>query len=568
MEILLFFAFLSGLVTIAAPCIWPILPIILSSSATGGKSKPLGVTIGVMVSFAFFTLALSYIVRIIPFDPNVLRIFAAVVIAVLGLSLVLPPVSARIEAFVSALTGKVSSRFSNSQDGFLPGFFTGAALGLIWSPCAGPILATIATLAATRAINLQIVLVTFFYVLGIGIPLFLFAYLGQQVITKSRWLSPHTGQIQQIFGVIMIITAAAIFFNLDKTLEANLLNKVPSYSNFLNGLEGNNQVTQQLNNLKGNGSHLTSSGTQAPEFAGITNWLNSPPLTMSKLKGKVVLVDFWTYTCINCIRTLPFVTSWYNKYKDEGFVVIGVHTPEFEFEKNTQNVQNAINEYKITYPVAQDNNYGTWNAYNNEYWPADYLIDANGKIRDSHFGEGDYDKTEQAIKQLLQEKGSNVDQSLVKLPDQTPNTLLSPETYIGLARMARFHSPEIPTSGTRSYSAAQNLPQDYFDFSGRWNEYPEYGEATNNSTLNFHFQAGNVYLVMTPKTNQDMVNVLLDGKTIDPSVSGKDVLDGHILFRGADTYNLVDLHGKVESHILTLQFKTAGTQVFAFTFGD
>jgi cytochrome c biogenesis protein CcdA/thiol-disulfide isomerase/thioredoxin len=565
MLLLLFFAFLSGLVTIAAPCIWPILPIILASSATGGRKKPFGVTLGIMVSFAFFTLTLSYIVKIIPFDPNVLRFFSAVMIGLLGLSLIIPPVSARLEAIVSRLTGKISSRFSAGQDGFGSGFITGIALGLIWSPCAGPILATIATLAATRALNAEIVLVTIVYVIGIGIPLFLFAWLGQAVITKSRFLSPYTEKIQQVFGVIMVLTAVAIFLNFDKSLSANLLNG-SSYANFLNQIEGGKAVTEELNNLKGKVG-VTGQG-QAPEFVGISKWLNSDPLTIEQLRGKVVLIDFWTYTCINCIRTLPFVTGWYDKYKDQGLVVIGVHTPEFEFEKNTQNVVNAIKQYKINYPVAQDNDYKTWNAYNNQYWPTEYLIDANGKIRRTHSGEGEYDQTELAIKQLLQERGSLVDQSLVTMLDQTPANALTPETYVGLARMARFNLQPAPKPGAQTYKRVIDLPQDHWTFDGVWSLTDEYAQSQSNSSLDINFHAGKVFLVITPKTAQDTISVLLDGNVIDPGQAGSDVINSHILLDGSRLYNLVDLHGKVETHKLTLDFKNQGTQAFAFTFGD
>ncbi|MEO6509114.1 MAG: cytochrome c biogenesis CcdA family protein, partial [Patescibacteria group bacterium] len=246
------FAFISGLITILAPCIWPLLPIILSSSATGGKAKPIGITLGIMFSFTLFTLTLSYIVKIIPFDPNILRFFAVIVIGFLGLTLIIPALNQVVEGFVSRLSSKFGPANKNKENGFKGGFLTGFSLGLVWSPCAGPILATIATLSATQAVNLGIVLVTIVYVTGVGIPLFIFATLGNKIFTQSRSLNKYTSQIQQVFGVVMLLTALAIFTNFDKTLQAKLLDLVPSYSNFITKFESNKTVKNQLDKLKGN----------------------------------------------------------------------------------------------------------------------------------------------------------------------------------------------------------------------------------------------------------------------------------------------------------------------------
>ncbi len=420
MTILILFAFLSGIVTIFAPCIWPILPIVLSAGATGGERKPLGIVTGLAVSFMLATLALAFVVQVIPFDPEILRLFAVFVIALLGLTLIVPALGARLEGVVSRFAS-LGGRFTkNSGTGFWSGFITGFALGLVWSPCAGPILATIATLAATQAVSFQVVLVTLAFVLGVSLPLFVLAVLGKRVLAKTRALAPYTKRIQQVFGLIMILAALAIYTGYDKTLQTKLLDTFPSYERFLNGLEKNDTVKQKLDELKSIDressllkkeepklnmkSNLSQYG-QAPEFVGIEKWLNTDsPLTMEGLRGKVVLIDFWTYSCINCIRTLPYVTGWYEKYKDQGFVVIGVHTPEFAFEKKTTNVVDALARYRINYPVAQDNNYGTWQAYNNRYWPAVYLIDKQGVIRFTHFGEGKYKEIDQAIQYLLAEK--------------------------------------------------------------------------------------------------------------------------------------------------------------------
>lgn len=576
MVLLLGFAFVSGLLTIAAPCIWPLLPIVLSSTTTGGHKKPFGVTLGIVISFAVFTLTLSYIVKIIPLNLDGLRLFAVVIITFFGLTLIFPKLSQIVEGWVSSLSGKVVKPTQGT--GFVSGLLTGFSLGIIWSPCAGPILATVAALAATRAVSFDVVLVTIAYVTGVGIPLFLFATLGRTLFTKSRLLSKYTGRIQQVFGVIMVLTAIVIATNYDKTLQANLLDKFPSYSNFLNQFETDNTVKEQLDRLKGSGKQNLQSGnsdlfnayTKAPEFVGISKWLNTEkPLTIKELHGKVVLIDFWTYTCINCIRTLPHVTSWYNTYKDEGFVVIGVHTPEFEFEKKTENVEQAIKQYGILYPVAQDNDYATWNAYNNHYWPAKYLIDKDGRIRYTHFGEGKYEETEEKIRELLKEAGKKVTTTKDTMPDKTPRIQLSPETYLGSNRMQYYYPNGSIEKGTYALQLEKGIPPNSFSYGGNWIVGDEHAKPSGNAVLEINFTASRVFLVMRPteKGKVGKVNVLLDGKIVDSLNAGADVENGTIIVDQDRLYTVIDLKGSVENHILRLEFETPTIEIYAFTFG-
>ncbi len=588
MIILLIFAFISGLITILAPCIWPLLPIIFSTTSTGEHKKPLGITLGIIVSFGILTLSISYIVRIIPFDPSVLRFIAVFVIGLLGLTLVIPRLSTILESYIGKISGKVNTPSQGKSTGLKSGFLIGISLGIVWTPCAGPILATIATLAATQAVNFTVILVTTFYLIGIGIPLFIFASFGKYLFTKSRLLTKYTGRIQQVFGVVMIITALLIATNYDKVLQIKLLNLFPSFSDIVTNFESNQVVKKQLDTLKQdiNGSsvfptagilnilktdenNLFNENRKAPDFIGITNWLNTDKsLTVESLKGKVVLVDFWTYTCINCLRTLPHVTSWYEKYKDQGFVVIGVHTPEFEFEKNSNNVLNAVKQFEIKYPVAQDNNYRTWNNYNNQYWPAEYLIDAKGIIRRTHFGEGEYDKTEQAIQSLLNEAGQQVNASIEVLPDQTPQERMSPETYLGSKRMEYYFPTGSLGNGTKTFSLSDNLDQDSFSFGGRWNIMDEYAVSGDNATLNYNFTAGKVFIILRPADKTaGTVKVYLDGKNIDQAQAGTDVKNGIITVDSDRLYNVVDLNGKSGNHTLKLDFQTPGVEVFTFTFG-
>ena len=588
MLLLLVFAFLSGLVTIAAPCIWPLLPIVLSSSAVGGKAKPFGITIGIISSFAFFTLTLSYIVKLIPFDPNILRLFAVIIIGFFGLALIIPALNQIVEGFVSRLSSRFGSVNKEKSNGFVRGFITGLSLGIVWSPCAGPILATIATLSATQKVNIDIIIVTVVYAIGVGIPLFLFASFGNHLFTRSRFLNRYLKYIQQAFGMIMILTAFAIMTNLDKTIQLKLLDLVPTYSNFINQLEGNSAVSKQLNSLKGSnagdvqqnlnipagiisGKILPNMG-KAPEFTGIDSWLNTnQPITMQSLKDKVVLVDFWTYTCINCIRTIPHVTSWYEKYKDKGFVVIGVHTPEFAFEHSKDNVIQALKQFSIQYPVAQDNEYATWNAFDNQYWPAEYLIDVKGNIRHSHFGEGEYDQTEDSIRILLQETGQQVSDGIKSIADQTPTYQISPETYLGAKRMQYYFPLGAIGIGSSTFDLSESPPINSFSLGGDWNIADETAITSTQSTLNYHFTASNVYIILRPNKNGskagNTVKIFLDGNVVKKELAGKDVVEGVIQIDSDRLYHLLDFHGKVENHTLKLEFGSEGIEAYTFTFG-
>ncbi len=580
--ILILFAFISGLVTIAAPCIWPILPIVLSSAASGGHKKPLGITLGVVTSFSILTLSISYVISIIPFDPEWLRYVSVIIIGFLGATLIIPQLGGFIEGSVSKLSSKIGPKGNQQTSGFGSGFVTGLSLGIVWTPCAGPILATIATLSATRSVNAEVVVVMIAYMIGVAIPLFIFALSGQKLFAKVRGISAHTGTIQKVFGTIMIITAILIATGYDRKLQASLLNAIPSYSTFLTELESNDAVTKQLDRLRGTDtmpdvpmpfpeakdqSGLPKIRT-APDFVGITKWLNTDKeLSMKDLRGKVVLIDFWTYTCINCIRTLPYVTGWYDKYKDDGFVVIGVHAPEFEFEKKTENVLDAIKEYEIKYPVAQDNDFRTWRAYDNHYWPAKYLIDAQGVVRYTHFGEGEYDVTEENIQKLLKEAGMQEEKELLKVEEQTPRGPQTPETYLGLSRIEYYAGAEQPKYGEQTYSIPDTLPQDRFSYVGKWNLDDEYAESVEvGSGLLLRFMAKDVYLVITPKSKDDRIAVFLDNELVTDQ-AGDDVKNGFVQIDEARLYHLVHLDKK-EDHILQLNFQTVGTRIFAFTFGS
>jgi len=317
MVVLMLFSFLAGFVTILAPCIWPLLPIVLSASSGSGKQRPLGITLGVMTSFTVFTLSISYLEKFFHLDANIFRLLAVIIIGLLGISMMIPVLGTSFENFVNQILSPFQNKLKSQGSGFVAGYTTGFSIGLVWAPCAGPILATIATLAATQAVDARVILVTLAYVVGLGIPLFIFSLMGSKIFGEMRQVTKYTGIVQQVFGFIMIVAALLIYTNYDKVIQVKILEVFPSYGNFLSKVENNDVVAKQLGNLRGEKgtTHKETEGLadmgQAPGFKGISRWLNSNPLTMAQLKGKVVLVDFWTYSCVNCVRTLPHVTGWY-----------------------------------------------------------------------------------------------------------------------------------------------------------------------------------------------------------------------------------------------------------------
>jgi cytochrome c biogenesis protein CcdA/thiol-disulfide isomerase/thioredoxin len=581
MILLLIFAFLAGLVTLLAPCIWPLLPIVLSTSIGEGRRRPLGISLGVVISFTFFTLFTSYLIKAFHIDPNVLRIIAVIIITFLGLTMIFPGLSARLERFISGLIHFFGNRGNQAGNGFLAGLITGLSLGVLWSPCAGPILATIAALAASEKVTLDVVFVTIAYALGVGLPLFVIAYAGNKLLKKTRGLSNYTSKIQQIFGIVTILAAVGIFFNYDQKLQLQVLDKFPALGTAVNEFEKNALVTNKLSQIKNSSTEandktlkdFSTDRNHAPEFQGIKNWFNLPEgkesLTLTDLKGKVVLVDFWTYTCINCIRTLPHLISWHHKYHDQGLVVVGVHTPEFAFEKDVSNVRNAINRYSIPYTIAQDNNYVTWNNYNNQYWPAEYLIDVRGVIRHTHFGEGDYLETEKVIRQLLSEAGKNIASKVDTLPDQTPERLLSPETYLGTQRMQYYFPSGSMRSGIKTFTLSKNIPINSFTLGGTWNIADDYAITVSQATLNYYFSATKVFLVLRPGTaaGHPKVKIFLDGQPVNKENQGADVINSEISIDSDKLYNLIDIKSGASIHILHLEFEAPGIEAYAFTFG-
>ena len=532
MLLLVVFAFIAGIVTILSPCILPILPIVLSGSISGDRLRPWGVVVGFIASFTFFTLFLSAIVQRTGISADFLRWFAIVVVAGFGLALVLPG----FQLLVEKLFARVSSLVPTGQrSGFGGGILIGLSLGLVWTPCVGPILAAIISLSFAGTVTGSAVLITLAYAIGTAIPMLAIVLGGRTLLDRNRWLVNHSAAIQKLFGVLMVITAIAIYFNIDRKFQAYVLEKFPSYGQGLTKLEDNTAVRNQLDQLQSNPMPtpaLENLG-RAPEFIPGGEWFNSPPLTMSQLRGKVVLVDFWTYTCINCIRTLPYIKAWHEKYKDHGLIIVGVHTPEFEFEKNSANVAKAIADYGLKYPIMQDNDYATWKAYSNRYWPAKYFVDVEGRIRFTHFGEGDYDESEAVIQSLLKEAGLLTQDLPVSNPTNKINAK-TPELYLGALR----------------------AEPGWFKLEGDWQQTDEYNNPQARATLTLNFEAMNAYLVMRPKEGvPGKLKVYLDDK-----------LQQEITIDADKLYQLVKLE-TAGKHTLKLEFLDSNSELFAFTFG-
>jgi len=541
MIILIGFAFIAGFVTILSPCILPILPIVLSGGISNDKNRPLGIVLGFVLSFTFFTLFLSSLVKLTGISPDFLRGLSVVIIFGFGLSLLIPRFQYYLEIVFSMLSNKVKTK--GTRSGFFGGILLGLSLGLIWTPCVGPIIASVITLAASSTVTSASVIITIAYSLGTAIPMLLITYGGRALLQKNFWLVKNTVKIQKIFGVLMMITAVGIFFNIDRSFQAYVLEVFPQYGTNLTKIEDNKIVREELQQLKD--SPIIMNISQAPDFIPNGIWLNSDPLTMSKLKGKVVLVDFWTYTCINCIRTLPYITAWHKTYEDKGLVIVGIHTPEFEFEKKKENVVNAMNQYGISYPVLMDNEYENWNAFNNRYWPAKYLIDAKGQIRYTHFGEGEYVQTEKMIQTLLKEAGNQkLDRITTNESNDNQRLYRTPETYLGSDRSER-----------RSYTL-ENLAQDNFFLKGNWKISNEYAVSSAGSSLILNFSGREVNLVMSPAKKGNKIRVYLNNKLVNTIT-----LDTERL------YNLVKLPEYTGSSILKIEFLDDGIKCFAFTFG-
>ena len=546
MTVLVLIAFVAGMVTGISPCILPVLPIIVATSAAGGRRRPYAVIGGLVVSFTVFTLAAAAALRALGLPTDLLRNVAIAVVLLLALSLLWPRFGHLVERPFQAL--------GRTRPGDVGGgFLLGLSLGVLFTPCAGPVIAAIATLAASETYTLGTVAVTLAYALGHGLVLLALALAARRGFELGA-IKRRAPYLRQALGGIIAGAAVLMIFGLDLRVAA----KVPAYTRALQGLEESAAARSEIEDLLGRRGHIAEDQLKdygvAPEFTGIGLWLNTEPLSVAALRGKVVLVDFWTYSCINCLRTLPYVRGWDRAYREDGLVVVGVHTPEFAFEHSAANVRRAVTSFGIDYAVALDNDYGTWDAWANQYWPAKYLIDRNGHVRYAHFGEGDYAETEDVIRTLLAETGLAKPVSAA-IKEDAPEGVETPETYLGHARVAGFVGSRILPDLEADYRLPSGLAQNTFGLGGRWTVEAERIVAGRDASLRLAFHARKVFLVLGSRGDPGSVAVSVDGRPVR-----RVVVDTHKL------YELADLAGAPRDHLLDLEV-SPGVEAYAFTFG-
>ena len=578
MIVLVIFAFLAGAATAVSPCVLPVLPIALSAGVTGGRKRPLGVVTGLALSFTFATVALVYLISAFGLPSGLLRTLAIIALIGFGTALMIPWLGDRSEARLSRLSPVSTVGGGQHGSGFWSGTIVGGGLGFVYAPCAGPILAGVITVSASQTFTAGRLSVALAYGIGSAVVLYLLLLGGRRATGR---LARRTGRFQMAMGAAMVVIAALMLGNYDTRFETAIASDLPSFLvDPTRSLETTGTARSQLAALRGRrarqagGVRQASTGERlpvlgvAPEFVGTQRWFNTPggaPLTLSGLRGRVVLVDFWTYGCINCIRTLPYLNAWNARYAAKGLEIVGVHTPEFPFEHSAANVGSAIAQNGIRYPVVQDNNYGTWNAYNNEYWPAEYLIDADGRVRLADFGEGEYAAKERAIRTLLAEAGATGLGSSTRVRAEQPSQETTPESYLGAEKAERFQGAPVRV-GVHDYGSGKPEPTpEHLRYGGSWRIAGESATALHGATLSLNFRARRVFLVMGSTVSGRSLRVLLDGRPISLAAAGRDVHDGAVSVSFQRLYRLVELP-RVERHVLTAA-PAPGATLYSFTFG-
>src|SRR6187397_1015893 len=474
----------AGFITAISPCVLPVLPIIFAGGATGSRRKPFAIIAGLIVSFTAFTLFGVWLLKKLGLPEDLLRNIAIALLFLVAATLLFP----KVEEIVQRPFLRLTRRPGGDLGG---GFLLGASLGLVFVPCAGPVLAAITVVGATQDVGARAIVLTLAYATGAAIPMLLVAFGGRAGMNAVR---PHAQRIRQALGVVVALTALAIALNVDRHFQT----AIPGYTDALQKkVEQNGRAQRELQRLRGTTRVSSTKGLQdlgtAPELAGLSDWINSKPLTLEKLRGKVVLVDFWTYSCINCLRTLPHLEAWDKRYRNAGLVIVGVHTPEFAFEHVVSNVREASRKLGVRYPVAIDDDYKTWDAYQNDAWPAEYLIDKRGHVREIKKGEGQYDETERSIRTLL---GEPAGAQLASVKDRTPQHLTTPESYLGWARLARYVGSPITPDRAAAYRFPREIALNNLAYAGRWTVGRERIVAGRGARLRLHFLAQQVYLVL------------------------------------------------------------------------
>ena len=582
---LIVLAYLGGILTILSPCILPVLPFVFARAGQSFVKSALPMLLGMTITFALVaTLAAvggAWAVHANQWG----RWIALVILALFGLTLLLPSLADRLATPFVALGARLSTQADGDDtSSVFSSVLLGIGTGLLWAPCAGPILGLVLTGAALNGANVGTFGLLLAYAAGSATSLAVALLIGGRVFAAMKRSLGAGEWVRRALGALVLVAVVAIAFGFDTGVLARL------------STASTNRIEQSLlANVGGDAAPDSGAMTAAkptlasnaalpiegamPSLDGAVAWLNSPPLTREALRGKVVVVDFWTYSCVNCLRTLPYVRAWYDKYKDHGLVVIGVHAPEFAFEKDIDNVRRAVKDLGVDYPVAIDNDYAIWRAFDNRYWPAHYFVDAEGRIRYHHFGEGDYAESEAVIQKLLAEVGAKVADGFVQ-PDTGGVAMAaadvasqSPETYVGYSRADNFASPggaERDRDRDREYTIPSALKTDEWALSGTWNVGDEKATlAKAGGRVAFRFHARDVNFVLGPSADGKPVRyrVTIDGKPAGDD-RGMDVdANGEGTVTSQRLYQLVRVKGDVVDRTFEIEFLDAGVQAFAFTFG-
>lgn len=540
-------SFLEGIALIASPCILPVLPLVLGASVAGGRKRPFGIITGFALAFTAFAFLSRKLVMLFDIDLEIIKYVSLIFLALFGLILLSEKLSQKFSALTQRFANVGGNLSAHAKDGFLSGIAIGTLIGLVWTPCAGPILAAVLVQVIRQESDLSALFLIASFAFGAGVPMLIISLTGRKIMKKLSFFTIHAEAVRKVFGVIILLAAAFIGSGIDPQSL----------------MQGRGSVTQAVAQQSGLQDALANPYV-APELAGIEAWLNSNPLTIQSLKGKVVLIDFWTYSCINCVRTLPYVTKWDRIYRDKGLVVIGVHAPEFEFEKKKANVEDAIAKHQIEYPVALDNRFDSWTAFKNRYWPAHYLIDQEGRVVYTHFGEGNYRETENNIRYLLgldQDTSRDLEKDLFS-SDQ------SPETYLGNARTTNFSSPQAIKLGIPElYTIPKFVPLNSWALSGEWTFYSEHITAEKEgASLQYNFKGKKLFLVLGTKNGKPIkANIKLNGEPIS-TVAGKNAPGGIVTVDKNTLYELID-QNEVKNGLLEITTESPGLEAYAFTFG-
>ena len=574
--LILLLAYLGGILTIFSPCILPVLPFVFARAGRSFLRSTVPMLAGMAATFAIVaTLAAvggGWAVR-----ANAIGRWAALILlALFGLALVFPRISDRLTRPLVALGSRMSER--RPDESIASSALLGVATGLLWAPCAGPILGIIFTAAAIQGASLNTTLLLLAYALGAATSLALALLVGGTVFARMKKSLGTSERIRQVLGVLVLVGVSAIALGLDTRVLAKLSSA--QTASLETGLARKLGLGQDMGESKTRtdamGQLILPVEGVLPPFDGLGPWFNSGALTREQLKGKVVLIDFWTYSCINCLRSIPFVKAWDERYRKDGLVVIGVHAPEFAFERDPANVERAIGDLGIRYPVALDNRYKLWAALKNNYWPAHYFIDARGRVRYHHFGEGNYAMSERVIRQLLAEAGRAPREAALSQARGSGAAiqaniadLKSPETYIGYWRADRFVSPGgLLRDKPKAYAPAP-LKLNNWSFEGRWlNQRQSSRSLSAGARINYRFHARDLHLVLASATGTPVrYRVLIDGKAPGAD-AGVDVTAGGAgIVREQRLYQLVRQKGPVRERTFTIEFLDPGVEAFAFTFG-